>query len=468
MSDKVAVQSNAFLAQTLLDAQCGVLGSMLIDPDTVGPTLSRVQASDFTTKQYLTIFQAIQALFRAGKPIDGITVRETVGSGFTQLLSNLIDATPTSANLDAYIDLLKRSAMLQHLQDLGAELATANDADDAQAILDKAMQARVGKPEVQSMTFAEGYERFFDRHDGEKKPVYLSWGVPVLDERIFAEPGDMVVIGGYPSDGKTALALQFAAGIGIKHRVGFFSYESTKDKLFDRHVSSAAMISYTTIKRNAMTEANYKDLIDLKDKLIAPQVTLIDAAGMTVLDIQAYSQAHHFDVVVIDYLQKVASPAWMRKEKEFDRVTAVSSGLQQFGRITNTTILALSQLSRPERDKKNSNIRPPIMSDLRSSGQIEQDADVIMFLYREDYDDKASNRILRIGKNKEGEALDMVLFKFDGDLQTFTRIAPGVSEPMQKSKAQPKSQQIEIREITRQRDLAEVDRVFPPDSEGGR
>ena len=84
---------------------------MLIDPDTVGPTLSRVQALDFTTKQYRTIFQAIQALFRAGKPVDGITVRETVGGGFTQLLANLIDATPTAANLDAYIDLLKRSAM---------------------------------------------------------------------------------------------------------------------------------------------------------------------------------------------------------------------------------------------------------------------------------------------------------------------------------------------------------------------
>lgn len=466
MSEKATVQPNAFLSQSLLDAQCGVLGSMLIDPDTVGPTLSRVHTSDFTTKQYRTIFQAIQALFRAGKPVDGITVRETVGGGFTKLLADLIDATPTAANLDAYIDLLKRSAMLSHLQDLGTELAAADNPDDAQAILDKAMRMQVSKPDVQSMTFAEGYEQFFDRHDGEKKPVYLSWGVPVLDERVFAEPGDMVIIAGRTSDGKTALALQFVSGIGLKHRVGYFSYESTKDKLFDRHVSNAAMLSYTAIKRNNLTEADYKDLLDLKDKLTAPKVRLIDAAGMTVLDIQAYSQAHHFDVIVVDYLQKVASPSWMKREKEYDRVTDISSSLQQFGRVSGTTIIALSQLSRGERDKKTGKVRDPVISDLRSSGQIEQDADVIMLLYREDYDDKLSNRILQLAKNKEGEILDKVRFRFDGDHQTFSRIAPGVDEPVRKVTPPPRSEQIRMEELTDRRTAAEVDRIFPPDKEG--
>ncbi|MDA6986811.1 replicative DNA helicase, partial [Escherichia coli] len=89
-----------------------------------------------------------------------------------------------------------------------------------------------------------------------------------------------------------------------------------------------------------------------------------------------------------------------------------------------TTVVALSQLSRPDRDAKTKKIRPPVLSDLRSSGQIEQDADVVLFLHREDYDDKQSNRILKIAKNKEGEAMDYVRFRFDGDLQTFSRIAP--------------------------------------------
>ncbi|BAK99942.1 replicative DNA helicase [Oscillibacter valericigenes Sjm18-20] len=462
------MQTNAMLSQTMLDAQQGVLGSMLIDPDTVGPVLSKVQASDFTIKQYRTIFQTIQALFRAGKPVDGITVSENAGSQFRDILVQLINCTPTAANVDEYVALLKRSSTLYYLQELGTQLSTADTLDDAQVLLDKAMQTQVSKPGVQSMTFAEGYEQFFDRHDGEKKPVYLSWGVPVLDERVFAEPGDMVIIAGRTSDGKTALALQFVAGIGLKHRVGYFSYESTKDKLFDRHVSNAAMLSYTTIKRNNLSEADYNDLLELKDKLTAPQVRLIDAAGMTVLDIQAYSQAHHFDVIVVDYLQKVASPSWMRREKEYDRVTDISSSLQQFGRVSDTTIIALSQLSRGERDKKTGKVRDPVISDLRSSGQIEQDADVIMLLYREDYDDKQSNRILQLAKNKEGEILDKVRFKFDGDRQTFSRIAPGADEPVHKVTPAPRSAQIRMDEITSPRTTAEIDEVFPPDKEGSK
>lgn len=113
------VQTNAMLTQTMLDAQQGVLGSMLIDPDTVGPVLSKVQASDFTIKQYRTIFQTIQALFRDGKPVDGITVRENAGAQFRDLLIQLIDRTPTAANVDEYVALLKRSSTLYYLQELG-------------------------------------------------------------------------------------------------------------------------------------------------------------------------------------------------------------------------------------------------------------------------------------------------------------------------------------------------------------
>lgn len=426
------IKQDAILSQRLLDAQVGVLGSMLIDPDTVPEVLSRVRDADFAEKKYRLIFQAIQARFRAGQAIDPILVRETLGGGvdspWTSILQGLMDVTTTAAHVDDYMDALRASVTLSNLRTLGTQLAEADRLEDAQALLDQMRAQQVSRPHVQAMDMAEGLERFFDRHNGEAQPQYLSWGVSVLDERIFAEPGDMVVLGGYPSDGKTALALQFAFGIGKKHRVGFFSYESTRDKLFDRTVSRAAMLSYTKIKRNQLTEADYRDLLELRPQLTAPQLTLIDAAGMTVLDIQAYSQAHRYDVVFVDYLQKIAAPRGTR-QSDFERVSAISSSLQQFGRITGTTVVALSQLSRPDRDAKTKKIRPPVLSDLRSSGQIEQDADVVLFLHREDYDDKQSNRILKIAKNKEGEAMDYVRFRFDGDLQTFSRIAPETPEP---------------------------------------
>ena len=428
------IKQDAILSQRLLDAQVGVLGSMLIDPDTVPEVLSRVRDADFAEEKYRLVFQAIQARFRAGQAIDPILVRETLGGGvdspWTSILQGLMDVTTTAAHVDDYVDALRASVTLSNLRTLGTQLAEADRLEDAQTLLDQMRAQQVSRPNVQAMDMAEGLERFLDRHNGENKPKYLSWGVPVLDERIFAEPGDMVVLGGYPSDGKTALALQFAFGIGRNHRVGFFSYESTRDKLFDRTVSRAAMLSYTKIKRNQLTEADYRDLLELRPQLTAPQLTLIDAAGMTVLDIQAYSQAHRYDVVFVDYLQKIAAPRGAR-QSDFERVSAISSSLQQFGRITGTTVVALSQLSRPDRDK-DGKIRPPTLSDLRSSGQIEQDADVVLFLYREDYGKKDSNRTLQIAKNKEGEALDWVNFRFDGDIQTFTRIAPVPEPPAEK------------------------------------
>ncbi len=430
-------EQSPILSQRLLDAQAGVLGSMLIDPDTVPLVLSRVTERDFVSGVYRQIFLAIRDRFRAGERIDAILVRETLGGGadgpWTEPLSRLMDDTVTAANVESYVDALLADARLARLRDLGARLAEADSGDEAEQLLTELQEQRVERPGVQAMDLAEGFERFLARHDGESRPKYLTWGVPVLDERIFAEPGDMVVLGGYPSDGKTALALQFAAGIAKSRRVGFFSFESTRDKLFDRLVSRSAMLSYTRIKRNQLTEADYKDLLELRPELTAPALTLIDAAGMTALDIQAYAQAHRYEVVFVDYLQKIAAPRGAR-QTDFERVSAISSQLQQFGRITGTTVVALSQLSRPDRDAKTRKIRPPALSDLRSSGQIEQDADVVLFLYREDYDDKQSNRILRIAKNKEGEAMDYVRFRFDGDLQTFSRIAPVPEPPAEKPK----------------------------------
>lgn len=446
-------EQSPILSQRLLDAQAGVLGSMLIDPDTVPLVLSRLRPEDFSARDYRAVYETIQRRFQAGEAITPILVRESLGGGpdspWTALLTGVMDATTTAAHVDAYVDQLRQDATLARIRDLGAQAAEADTLEEAEALVDRMQAQRVSRPTVAAMDMAEGFDRFLDRHDGERKPDYLTWGVEVLDERIFAEPGDMVVLGGYPSDGKTALALQFAVGIARGKRVGFFSYESTRDKLYDRIVAREALLSYTAIKRNTLTEEDYRELLELRGKLTGPSLTLIDAAGMTVADIQAYSQAHRYEVVVIDYLQKVASPKGSRMT-DFERVSAISSGLQQFGRRSEITVLALSQLSRPGRESTSQasrkdrsedqedrphKVRPPTLSDLRSSGQIEQDADVVLFLYREYTNDKLSDRVLRIAKNKEGEALDKIRLRFDGDHQEFSRIAP---EAPKETKEKPK------------------------------
>jgi replicative DNA helicase len=427
---------------------------MLVDAACVGPALSRVSARDFTAQQYRSIFEAIRALFRAGMPTDPICVREKLGgdaNSWTKLLQGILDMIVTTANFDGYIQLLKESSTLYQLQELGDTLKNAATLDDARGALDKGMQLMVGRPGIQAMTYAEGYEQFFERHSGETAVEFLDWAILQLNEVLQAELGNVIIIGAYPSDGKTALALQCADRFGLKHKVGYFSFESKKERLYDRTVSRTALISGSKIAANKLDEDDYREILDLKDKLLKPNVTIIDASGMTALDIIAYSQAKHFDIIFVDYLQQVEQPPGPYM-KDFERVTAVSRELQRFAVRTDTTVISLSQLSRPDKvkfkykgDDGQQHIRsitpPPTMGDLRSSGQIEQDADIILLMWREDYDLKDSPRVIQVAKNRHGEALDKVRCRFDGDHQTFTRMEPR-KEPAPVKKERQKPRQV--------------------------
>ena len=410
--------SDIVLNQSLLDAQIAVLGSLMIDSGKVADALTRLAEEDFTEPRYLAIYQAIKHLFGEGQPVDAVTVNAKLGGESGKLIGDILTVTPTAANCDAYIDVLKRSALLYHLQEIGQQISESRDADDCQKLVDKANQLFVGRPGIKTMTMMQGYDSFFDRHNGTDKPDLIDWGVMDLNSRIFVERGDMVVIGGYPSDGKTALALAFAMTIGKTKRVGYFTYEGSREKLHDRIMAAQAMLSMSDLKQNKLSEADYDTVVALYDKLTAPNVMLIEASKLTVMDIQAFSQAHHFDIVFVDYLQKVASERGRRNMSDFERVSAISSDLQQFARSTGTVLVALSQLTRPEK-KKDGTIPAPTMQSLRQSGQIEQDADVVLLLYSENPNDKNSLRVVKIGKNKEGERNDAFRVRFDGAHQTF-------------------------------------------------
>lgn len=439
-------QADPILSQSLMDAQVGVLGSMLIDESCVGLVLSQISERDFVSAQYRMIFQAVKALFREGLPTTPIAVREKLGGEpgdkLSELLAGIMDVTATAANVDGYLQMLREKSLLLRLQSQGAALQNAGDLDAAFQALDRAMELRVGRPDLHALTFAQGYEQFFDRH-GEETPVeHLDWAILQLNEVLKAELGNIVIIGAYPGDGKTALALQCAARFGKKHNVGYFSFESKASRLYDRHVAREALISSAAINANKLTEEDFKTIIALRDKLAGTRVTIIDAVGMTASDIAAYSQAKHFDVIFVDYIQQVEQPAG-GPMKDFERVTYVSRELQKFAVRTDTAVISLSQLSRPDKvkikykgDDGEWHVRsitpPPTIGDLRSSGQIEQDADIILLMWREDYDIKDSPRIIQVAKNRNGEALDKVRCRFDGEHQTFSRIEPRPEPPARK------------------------------------
>ena len=410
------------LSQRLMTAAVGVLGSMLIDEAAVGPMLMALEDSDFLDGAQRNVFRAFRELYGAGRAADPILINERLGGGYDKLLTAWMEATPTAANADAYAAALKRSSRLWRLRQIGDELGQAEDEDACRALMDRANLLLCDRAGVRRVTMAQALKDWFRRHSGERPREFLRWGFSDLDELIHAGAGDMVVVGGYPSAGKTAFALQAAFSVAKKRRVGFFSYETDADKLHDRTVACQTHVSFGRIMTDKLTEEDFSRVKDCAKVLTTPQLELLEASGMTVSAIGSYAMAHHYDVIVVDYLQKIPAARVGRYLSDYERVSQVSSDLQQLGRTTGKTIVALSQLSRPDK-RKDGTTPPPSLSSLRQSGQIEQDADIVLLLYKEYQDHASSRRCLDVAKNKDGAAGVGLLLNFDGDKQYFYRSA---------------------------------------------
>lgn len=403
-----------------LDAERGVIGSLLIDESLVREMVSVVDAQDFLNPANRLIFQAARQLFRAGKPVDALTIRDRVGSQYSDYMTQLIEITPTSANWREYAALMHSQATTQRIKNLAQYiLENAVTLDDCrQPCADMAQLLADGR-RIDAWTMQEMMEDFFRAQDPDAPaPEYVTYGLEVLDQRNYTELGDVVMIGGYPSDGKTALALMMAYHMAARYKVGFFSLETDKRKVRDRMVASVAQIDFDAIKRRTLTESDWAGLAAKSTDMSKRDLTVLRAAGMTVADIQSASQAYGFQVVVIDYVQLI-TPEVSRRAPRSEQMADVSRALHTFAQSSGTLVIELAQLTRQERGSW----REPDMHDLKESGQFEQDADIIFLLYRpspsDDTLDQEKNRILKIAKYKEGPRGRWPLY-FDGPKQTFS------------------------------------------------
>ena len=403
-----------------LDAERGVIGSLLIDESLVREMVSMVDAQDFLNPANRLIFQAARQLFRDGKPVDALTIRDRVGSQYSDYMTQLIEITPTSANWREYAALMHSQATTQRIKNLAQYiLENAVTLDDCrQPCADMAQLLADGR-RIDAWTMQEMMEDFFRAQDPDAPaPEYVTYGLDVLDQRNYTELGDVVMIGGYPSDGKTALALMMAYHMAARYKVGFFSLETDKRKVRDRMVASVAQIDFDAIKRRTLTESDWAGLAAKSTDMSTRDLTVLRAAGMTVADIQSASQAYGFQVVVIDYVQLI-TPEVSRRAPRSEQMADVSRALHTFAQSSGTLVIELAQLTRQERGSW----REPDMHDLKESGQFEQDADIIFLLYRpspsDDTLDQEKNRILKIAKYKEGPRGRWPLY-FDGPKQTFS------------------------------------------------
>ena len=428
-------------SQRLATAQAAVLGAMLIDADCIADVLADTSESMFVSSVYRTVYGCIRQLFQEAQPVDPVTVgaalKERAGQDYGELLVQLMDVTPTSANVGSYVEILKRESIVWRLRSIGAALAETEDLPAAEKLMEKANATMSLKSGVEVWDMTQMWENFCQRHAQTAKMEYIRWGYDFIDERVYTARGDYCVIGGYSSAGKTCLALCMAMKMAQQYRVGFFSYETDKEKLTDRIMSAKAMVGLSDIKQNKLGEKEWEELAYAASSLSRTGLQIMQCSGFTVADIRSVALSRHYDVVFVDYLQLIEADGrkgWGRPEE----VGSISRGLQRMSHEHGITAVVLSQLTPDDGRKEN---EAPTMYDLRESRQIAMDADVIFLLYLEDPADRAGPRILKCDKNKDGQAGWYKVMQFQGRIQSF--------RPMPKpvAKAAPLPAQVSFHEI---------------------
>ena len=418
------------LSQATIEAEQAVIGSMLIDADVVPQVLSTVDPRDFAGDTNRRMFEAMRALYREGAPVDGITVVDKLGWSQDKekraYVAELMEVTPTSANCMEYVSIMHDQAVLRTIRANAMQLSTAPTLDECRAPLAAMTEAFGSGQKIEAWTMAEMLMDFGDRHGNNAPKEYITIGIDPIDRNTFLERGDMMMLGGAPSDGKTALALTIAYHMSKSLNVGFYSLETGKEKLEDRLVSSGFQISFDAIKKGEMTDEDWVTFAEKSADAFKRRLTVLRASGLTADQIANSSRARGFDAIFIDYGQLI-TPVNVKNTTRAEQMAEVSRTLHTFAQSTKTLVVLLLQLTRQDRKDK----RERDMQDLGESSQFEKDADLVLLLYRPkpgthfiegDKDseilDPDKTRILRIAKQKEGRRVRLPL-AFDGDHQTF-------------------------------------------------
>ena len=394
------------MTEDWLQAQYSVLGSVLISPEVTPKVMAETSESDYSGA-CRTVYDVIRKLFLSGGAVDDVAVAANL-TNHRQFLMELMEIT-TAAHIDHYIHLCREQARMVAVQDIAHQILTAENNSQVRKLLEEASGLMVDRPSMRVVTMSDALRSFMDRHTQQVK--YLTWPIRELDDRIYAELGDLIILGGYPSTGKSAFALQCAWHWARDYKVGFFSLETSDRKLFDRQMASIAKIGMDDIKRNTIDQAGWDKVAVMSTDIVTRNLELIPAAGMTPADVRALTMQRGYQIIFVDYLQLLQGSG----ENRTAQVTSISIALHTLAQSLGVTVVALSQLARQGQQGGR-----PDMSALRESGQIEQDADVVMILSLEKKDDRAGNRVLDISKNKEGTCPN-VLLAFDGRHQTFTK-----------------------------------------------
>ena len=410
-----------------LEGEQAVLGSMLIDEGCVKEVMDKLVPSDFYLRQNREIFETIYTMFTYARPIDGITVCEEMRKAGTydenttrSYLAQLMEITPTSANVMEYVAIVRDKALLRGVAQAAGEITALvqEGIGEAGEILEAAEQKIYAVRRGQSaqdmvplrMVLPEVLDRLSEMSESESRLPGLSTGLSAVDRKITGlNKSDLILLAARPGMGKTSFALNVALNVAKseKKTVAVFSLEMSREQLATRLLSSEACVESGRLRTGSLRETDWEKIAAAASVLNKVDIRIDDNPMLSVADMNA--KCRRIDglaLVVIDYLQLMTSASGNNRggENRQQVVSDMSRMLKIMAKELNVPVICLSQLSRAneKRDDKR-----PMLSDLRESGAIEQDADIVLFLYRDDYynEDPEKRNIAEciVAKNRHGE-----------------------------------------------------------------
>lgn len=394
-----------------IEAEQSVVGAMLMDKDAITTSSEIISGNDFYQSAYGVIFDSMVELYNEGKPVDLITLQDRLRKkdvpeeiASLEFVRDLMTMVTTSVNVKYYAQIVADKSMMRKLIRLNEEIANTCYAgkESLEAVLEKTeksifelLQRRnTGEFVPIKQVVLNALERIEKASRSKGTVTGIPTGFIDLDYKLSGlQPSDLVLIAARPSMGKTAFVLNIAQYIAFKkdRSVAIFSLEMSKEQLVNRLFSLESQVDAQSIRTGNMKDSDWEKLIEGAGIIGRSRLIIDDTPGISISELRSkcrkYKLEHELDVVIIDYLQLMTGSVGKSQESRQQEISEISRSLKGLARELNVPVVALSQLSRAVESRPD---KRPMLSDLRESGAIEQDADVVMFIYRDEYYNKDS------------------------------------------------------------------------------
>lgn len=434
-----------------LEAEASLLGSLLLDTDAMSQIFDRVRTEDFYDNRHVHIFSSMLKLYAAHKPIDLLTLTNQLQSdklidqaGGAGYITELTNRVPTASHVEHYADIVREKGLRRRL--IKAASAISAQAYEEQTPINELLSnseadlfsvsqvaVRQDLVSIESI-LAESFDRLDELHKDKSKLRGVPTGFSGLDRLLAGlQSSDLIVLAARPSMGKSTLAMNIAHHVAVheKQAVLVFSLEMSKEQLVDRLLAAEAGVDAWSIRTGSLNDEDFERLGQAMGQLSEAPIFIDDTPAMTVLEMRTKARREQhkrpLGLVVVDYLQ-LMSGSQAYGENRVQEISEISRGLKALARELKVPVLALSQLSRSVESRSP---QIPQLADLRESGSIEQDADVVMFIYREDYYNPETERQhitdILIRKHRNGPIGKIELY-FHPDRLEFMTLEQNVKE----------------------------------------